>query len=186
MCIEVTNHRYLILLALLLVFLGSAQTPTVTLASSSALVGQTSNYTFTVSNFTDLTRVDFTFTEWTTTSTNPFSSSSRLLVSGLTITPTTFPLSLICTLPNTIALSSLQLVLTNIRNPSSTKPYPVTIILYHSSGTSTTLTQNLTISSIANTSFPLIGYSLNIGVTSTAAELYLSPQYALHMRNTFL
>ena len=61
MCVEVTNHKYLILIGLFLVFLASAQTPTVTLASSSALVGQTSNYTFTVSNFTDLTRVDFTF-----------------------------------------------------------------------------------------------------------------------------
>ena len=44
----------------------------------------------------------------------------------------------------------------------------------------------MTLSSVSNTSFPLVGYSTDIGATSTGASLYLSPQYALRLSNTYL
>ena len=175
-----------IILVLLCIILTLSQTPSVSVSSSSSLTGQTTNYTFAVSNLTDLTRVDFGFSSWTLTNKDPFSSGTLLLVSDLTITPTLLPLTLIGFMPSTLAFSSLQLTLTNMRNPSSTKPYPITITLYHSSGSSSSVTVDLTISSISNSSFPMVGYSISIGSTSNSAELYLSPQYALHMTNTFL
>ena len=160
---------YLNFLLLLFIVTTLNQTPTITVSSSATLTGQTTSYIFSVSNLTDLTRVDFGFTTWTSTNNDPFSSGTQLLVSDLTVTPTFLPLTLICFLPNTLAFSSIQLTLTNMRNPSSTKAYPITITLYHSSGSSSSITKNLTITQISNSSFPMIGYSTGIGSTSTSA-----------------
>ena len=169
MLIKTSRMPYLHILLLLFVISTNNQTPTITVSSSATLTGQTASYIFSVSNLTDLTRVDFGFTTWTSTNNDPFSSGTQLLVSDLTVTPTFIPLTLICILPNTLAFSSLQLTLSNMRNPSSSKPYPITITLYHSSGSSSSVTKNLTITQISNSSFPMIGYSTSIGSTSASA-----------------
>ena len=70
-----TVTRIIALALIATAYLGSAQTTTVTVASSQPEVGSTSTYTFAISNQPDLTRVEFSFTNWTDTNTDPFSSS---------------------------------------------------------------------------------------------------------------
>ena len=158
-----------------------------TITTSSPLVGSTSNYTISLTNQTDITRVDFTFATWTDSNPQPYSSSSQLLFSDLIITPVLFPSQMICNLGKTINASTFQFTLTNIRNPASTKPYPISVMIYNSNGATTTYSGSLTVTTINNNTFPYIGYDTTIAVTSNNVELYLSPLYALQMsNNTFL
>lgn len=83
--------------------------------------------------------------------------------------------------------TTFQFTLTNMRNPSSTKPYPITITIYPTSGsTSTSYSASLALAQITNSSFSLSSYMQTVGATSSNIEMYLSPQYALQLSNTYL
>ena len=159
------------------------------ISSSSPLVGVLANYSIVLTSQTNLTRLDFYFTDWTATSMDPFSSSTTLrLTTGTTtlnVTPAFVPLTLVCSLGQTVAGTTFTAVLSNMRNPSSTKPYSIVVRAY-STSTATNYTANLTLSSLSNTSFPLVAYSTDIGSTSTGVSLYLSPQYALRLSSPYL
>ena len=72
-----------------------------------------------------------------------------------------------------------------MNNPSSTKPYPITITIYSSTSSSASYSGSLSVTVIANSTFPLIGYSTDIGVTSNV-EFYLTPNYALKLDGAYL
>jgi hypothetical protein len=179
------NHQNYGLVLFVLCLVGYAGAATVTVTSSSAYVGASANYTLSVTNQTTVSRVDFSFSNWTSTSTDPFSTSTMLSFASLSVSPIFIPLMLVCNLGTTITMSTFQFTLTNMRNPSSTKPYPIGITIYNGSG-SVTYNGSLTLSSIANTSFPMVGYSSLLGASNSNVELYLTPSIALQMSSTFV
>lgn len=71
-------------------------------------------------------------------------------------------------------------------NPASTRPYQITVTLTSTTGTTSSYTGSLTVTQVSNTSFPIAGYSLNVGATSSAASLFLTPQNAQKFNSYFL
>ena len=185
--IQISAMRMLLLFIAMLIMPNYCSVSSVT--SSSPFVGVVANYSIVLSNQTNLTRLDFYFSNWTTNNPDPFSSRTILqLTTGTTtlnVTPSFVPLTLACSLGQTVTGSSFTLVLTNMRNPSSTKPYNFVIRAYSTAG-GTNYTASMTLSSVSNTSFPMVGYSTDIGRTSTGVSFYLSPQYALILSSPYL
>lgn len=79
---------------------------TVTVTSSSNIVGQPANYTITVTNQTEVSKVEFTFSNWTNSSTDPFSGTTQLSFSGSTFIPIIIPHKLVCSLGTTVTAST--------------------------------------------------------------------------------
>jgi hypothetical protein len=136
-------------------------------SSSSPIVGALANYSVTLSASTSIKQVDFSFSTWTDTNANPFTSNTQVQFAGLTLNPVYFPLKLICILSSTFTGSTFTL--TNIYNPSSTKPTSLTVTLYSSTGVSTSYSSTLTLSQITNSSYSLSSYATTVGATSSGA-----------------
>jgi hypothetical protein len=81
--------------------------------------------------------------------------------------------------------SNFSFILTNMRNPSSTKPYLITLNINNGTN-SNVFTANLTRTSISSYSLSTINYSLSAGTTSNNAELYLTPLYGLLQNGSFM
>lgn len=173
------------LLLLLAMSVGVAAVITVQVTSTSAFVGDSANYTVTLINQTQVKQVTVTFSNWTNSSNNPFSTSSQMIVGSTTYTQVGYPNSMVFTLPSSVVGSTFKFTLTNMQNPSSTKPYIFNITINNGSSDAS-YQANLTCTSINNNSFATIGYSNTVGSTSNNLQLYLIPYYALMLNSSVL
>ena len=172
-------------LLLWLALLGGVAGASATVVSTSVVVGDSVNYTVTLLNQTQVTQVTVTFTNWTNSSTNPFSANTQMVVGSTAYTPFAIPNQMQFSLPTAVVGSTFKFTLTNMMNPSSLKPYIFNISI--SNGTvQTAYTANLTCTSILNNSFPTIGYSPSVGAVSNNIQLYLNPYYALMLNSSVL
>jgi len=114
------NSLLLIQLIAVIIIFVHAQTLTVT--STSQYVGDTANYTYTVSSHNNPQNINFNFLNWSAIYGDPFTRNSRLYFGGIELQYTPIPLGILAQI--TIASSqTLVLTITNILNPSSLKPY---------------------------------------------------------------
>ena len=168
-----------LIFAILPFFLLLANSATLTIDSTSLTVGVDCNYTITLINQTSISSLTFSFTNWTNVTTDPFYlSRTQLVYSSTTVTPVGVPGILKFTPSAAWVGTNFTFTLTNMRNPSSTKPYLITLTIDNGS-TTNVLTANLTRTIVSNYSFSTINYSSAAGATSSSAELYITPQYSL-------
>jgi len=155
------SHKWqLFLVWCLLIMLAKADT--FTIDSTSLYVGDYCNYTITLTNQTSIASLTFNFNNWTNASTDPFSTSSRLVYSSTTLTPVSFPGVLKFTPSTAWTGTNFSFSLTNMRNPSSTKPYVINLTI--DNGTNSNIfTSNLTRVNISNNTFAPINYSYVVG-----------------------
>jgi hypothetical protein len=165
---------WLPLLALIVTI--AAQNLTVT--STSNVVGASVNYTYTITSHNLPTSGVFSFTQWTyktSGDSNPYSTSSKLYY-GTTVLNTVFLGSISFNIAVTGG-SPLVLILTSMLNPSSTKPYELTLSLTNSTST-ITLKANLTATVLADYTISLMSYATTVGRTSSTVTLSLPcPNY---------
>ena len=135
------------LLLVLLICLPSVDTATaVSLSSGSVNIGALTSYTVAVSGYsTNPTTILMEFSQWTPSSSKPYLGNSTFLLTSAptySLTPLTcfnaFVTRLQCNLPSDLA-STFTLRITDIHNPSSSKPYPIYFII-NSQNISATLT----------------------------------------------
>jgi hypothetical protein len=105
--------------------IGLAEGQSMNVVSSSGNVGDTSvNYTFIVNNVSAITSVTFTFSSWSYLTQTPFVGSTKCYLFNTSLTSAQFPSNEIqCSMSATGVNQSLNITLTNMLNPSSTKPY---------------------------------------------------------------
>ena len=179
-------HSPILLTLILPLFLLLTNCAVFTVDSTSPNVGVDCNYTITLTNQTSISSLTFSFTNWTTSITDPFYlSRTQLVYTSTTLSPVGVPGILKFTPTTAWIGSNFSFVLTNMRNPSSTKPYLITLTV--DNGTSTNiLTANLTRTSISTYSLSAINYTLSAGATSNNAELYLTPLYGLLQNGSYM
>lgn len=157
-----------------------------TVTSSSNIVGADTDYTLTLTNHSKPVTIRTQFGQWTPWQAQPYGSNFQyFLTSGsvsnnLLSCRTRFSNTVIeCTAPTpTSALgATIELRITNIKNPSSTKPYPVTIIFIYADGSSETVTTSRSVTAIRNAAVSLSGYNSTVGVTSAATSWALTFDY---------
>lgn len=166
------RHRTLLalLLALSLTLLQLAA-QTITVSSSSLLIGATSvNYTFTVSNVTSVTSVSFTFGNWSYLTQTPFSGSTKCYLNGALVSSAQFPSQVVCSMGSTGAATAFNVMLTSMMNPSSSKPYQINATVSNSS-TSRTLSGLLTVTTLTDYPLTFVSYSRAVGASSSAIQL---------------
>lgn len=140
----------LILCLLSIITLTSPQI--VTVASTSSRVAATKcNYTFTISNITNIASVTISFTDWGFFISSPVDSvNTKPYINGqLASIIHANGQSVVSYSPNFGSSQSFTIVLTNMLNPPSTKPYLMNLTFSRSSAPTTlNLTTYLTISAI--------------------------------------
>jgi len=158
-----------LMITILQFFILLAHSATLTIDSTSSTVGVDCNYTITLVNQTTISSLTFSFTNWTNVTTDPFYlSRTQLVYSSTTLTPVGVPGILKFTPSAQWVGSNFTFILTNMRNPSSTKAYLITLTVDNGSTTSV-FTANLTRTTVSNSSFTAINYSLLAGATSSSA-----------------
>lgn len=163
---------------LLLPTLGSSYT--LSISSNETYTGVSANLIFKISSHNNPTYLGFTFPQWSPTIAEPYTTSYRFIESvtgnGLTCV-SRFTGRIECNLTASIFSggvypSTITLQMTNAFNPSSTKPYPIS--LYISNGTSSNnQTFNLTLNTPRPEQIYIDAYNSTIGQTSLAL-LYLN------------
>ena len=159
-------------LFLALLFLCGVMGQSLSVATTSAVVGATVNYTFTIGGASSATHVEFTFQDWSANNLRPYQSSTLCFEFDLQISPIFIPPnSMRCDL--TTGSSDLTITRTNMLNPSSTKPYPLTVTL-HNSSTSTVLTQSLTATQLQDFTFIASNYDRSAAAVSSSVSFSLT------------
>lgn len=157
------------LIVLILPFILLGNSATFSIDSTSPNVGVDCNYTITLTNQTSISSLTFSFTNWTNATTDPFYlSRTQLVYTSTTLSPVGVPGILKFTPTSAWVGSNFTFTLTNMRNPSSSKPYLITLTV--DNGTSSNVfTANLTRTGISSSSLATINYSLAVGATSSSA-----------------
>lgn len=162
----------------LLVLAVTTAAQNLTVTSTSNVVGASVNYTYTITSHNLPTSGVFSFSSWTyrtSGDSNPYSTSSKLFY-GTTQLNTVFLGSISFNI-TVLGTAPLVLTLTNMLNPSSTRPYELTLSLSNSTNT-ITLKANLTATVLGDYSISLIGYSSTVGRTSSTVTISLPcPNY---------
>jgi hypothetical protein len=154
--------------AILAFFILLGYSATLAIDSTSPTVGVDCNYTITLINQTSISSLTFSFTNWTNVTTDPFYlSRTQLVYSSTTLIPVGVPGILKFTPSAPWVGSNFTFILTNMRNPSSTKPYLISLSIDNGS-TTNVFTANLMRNTVSNSSFSAINYSLVAGATSSS------------------
>ena len=144
-------------------------------SSSSSIVGESVNYTYSFSGATSPTQVQMSFSDWSSNNARPYQSTTMCYQFNTPITPVFLPPStVVCNLA--VSSSDPVLTLTNMLNPSSTLPYSLTAVLQQSGG-SVTLSASLTATTPQN--YNIIASNLNttLGSTSSVSLTLTNPTY---------
>lgn len=152
-----------------------AHTQIITVSSTSSKVAAAKcNYTFTISNITNISSVTISFTDWGFFIDSPVESvntkayinaqqANIIHASGL---------SVVSLSPNFGSSQSFTITLTNMLNPPSTKPYPMNLTFSRvTAPTSMILSTSLTINTINHQlTFSIRQNNRNVGATTSTAS----------------
>ena len=173
------------LLSLFAILIMLTKTAILTIDSTSLFVGDNCNYTITLTNQTSIASLTFNFNNWTNVSTDPYSTSTRLVYSSTTVAPVSFPGVLKFNPSTAWTGTNFSFVLTFIRNPSSTKPYTISLTVDNGTA-SNSFSANLTRINISNNTFATLNYTTTVGSTSSNSEFYITPSYSLMQNSSFM
>lgn len=179
---------HILTLFLITILLTSTSCQSLSIVSSSTTVGDTSvNYTFVFTNVSSLTNLAFNFGSWSSLTTAPYSTLSKCYLFTSVIATTSFPSNQIqCSMTATGVNQSINITISNMINPSSTKPYQINVTLTNST-TSLTLSRTLTVTNIPNYPLTFKSYSRVVGATSSSITIdiimnnYIDPTTVLNL-----
>lgn len=124
------------------------------------------------------------FSPWTPWQSQPYSSNYQYYLTSGSYSNTLLSCRIImpsiiqCTFPTTSQLgSTIQLAITNINNPSSTKPYNITFIFIYSDGSQIPISLNLTVTNVSNSELSMLNYNQNLGSVSNTVNIVISFNY---------
>jgi hypothetical protein len=150
-----------------------ASNQTVSVSSTSSKVAATCNYTFTITNITNIGSVTFSFSQWGFFYSSPIDpSNTKAYINGqLASIIHAGSVSMVASSPNFGSSLSFTIVLTNMRNPPSTKPYIMNLTFARgSSPTSLSLSTSLTINAINHQlTFLIRQNNRNVGASTSTA-----------------
>ena len=130
---------------LFLMLAEQVRTLSMTVTSASPVVGISTNYTLTITNHSKPVTIRIQFSPWAPWQPQPYASNYQFYLNSgsfsnvlLTCRPRFGNALIECTspTPNTQLGPTVELRITNINNPSSTKPYPITIIFIYADASS--------------------------------------------------
>ena len=148
------------LLLLIITFASVSENTTISVTSGSIYVGALTQYTIQVSGYsTNPTSIIMGFDQWSPTTEKPYLSNyTVLLTSGSTYSNSLLSCSLAfttmirCLLPAGLSSTS-SLQITNIHNPSSTKPYSMSFFVNSQNISASLTVTTLQVSNLIETNF---------------------------------
>lgn len=126
-----------------------------------------------MSNHSNPSSVTIVFSDWSPSRSKPYVTTPKgYLASGTELTCITqlAGTALRCTLTSGLS-STVNLTLTNLYNPSSTKPYPMSIFVGGEN-----ISASLTVSQVQTNDLIPSGFNSSVGATSNTV-IYFTPDY---------
>ena len=161
-----TKLAFIICIAALM---GTASAADFTISSGSSYVGELTNYTIAMSDHSNPASLSISFSQWSPNQAKPYLSTYKCFLNSgsysnlqLTCNVGFGGSVIVCSLPVGLGTTA-SITVTNVYNPSSTKPYPITLY----AGSEASVTVSLTVTSTSTSEIIESGFDDTVGATSS-------------------